>query len=145
METECASCEVRTGLWVLLQVASISQLTVSLGHCVFRFILWGNCVRPVANAIRVCFAHSFHFSVMYNSLIHFPRSWFIAPLLQLPNSPYSSFTVWRIMPSHYDTAMWCVIISLQFRSVRLFNIFQTRSIIIQINFAPTKTLRGDLL
>jgi hypothetical protein len=29
METECASCEVRTGLWVLLQVASISQLTVS--------------------------------------------------------------------------------------------------------------------
>jgi hypothetical protein len=29
METECASCEVRTGLYVLLQVASISQLTVS--------------------------------------------------------------------------------------------------------------------
>jgi hypothetical protein len=29
METECASCEVRTGLQVLLQVASISQLTVS--------------------------------------------------------------------------------------------------------------------
>jgi hypothetical protein len=29
METECASCEVRTGLWVLLQVSSISQLTVS--------------------------------------------------------------------------------------------------------------------
>jgi hypothetical protein len=29
METECASCEVRTGLKVLLQVASISQLTVS--------------------------------------------------------------------------------------------------------------------
>jgi hypothetical protein len=28
METECASCEVRTGLQVLLQVASISQLTV---------------------------------------------------------------------------------------------------------------------
>jgi hypothetical protein len=29
METECASCEVRTGLYVLLQVSSISQLTVS--------------------------------------------------------------------------------------------------------------------
>jgi hypothetical protein len=29
METEYASCEVRTGLYVLLQVASISQLTVS--------------------------------------------------------------------------------------------------------------------
>jgi hypothetical protein len=29
METECVSCEVRTGLQVLLQVASISQLTVS--------------------------------------------------------------------------------------------------------------------
>jgi hypothetical protein len=29
METECASCEVRTGLLVLLQVAIISQLTVS--------------------------------------------------------------------------------------------------------------------
>jgi uncharacterized protein YunC (DUF1805 family) len=29
METECASCEVRTGLSVQLQVASISQLTVS--------------------------------------------------------------------------------------------------------------------
>jgi hypothetical protein len=29
METECASCEVQTGLYVLLQVASISQLTVS--------------------------------------------------------------------------------------------------------------------
>jgi hypothetical protein len=29
METECASCEVQTGLQVLLQVASISQLTVS--------------------------------------------------------------------------------------------------------------------
>jgi hypothetical protein len=29
METECASCEVLTGLQVLLQVASISQLTVS--------------------------------------------------------------------------------------------------------------------
>jgi hypothetical protein len=29
METECASCEVGTGLQVLLQVASISQLTVS--------------------------------------------------------------------------------------------------------------------
>jgi hypothetical protein len=29
METECASCEVRTGLQVLLQVASISQLTAS--------------------------------------------------------------------------------------------------------------------
>jgi hypothetical protein len=29
METECASCEVRTGLLVLLQVASIAQLTVS--------------------------------------------------------------------------------------------------------------------
>jgi hypothetical protein len=29
METECASCEVRTGLYVLLQVAGISQLTVS--------------------------------------------------------------------------------------------------------------------
>jgi hypothetical protein len=29
METECASCEARTGLHVLLQVASISQLTVS--------------------------------------------------------------------------------------------------------------------
>jgi hypothetical protein len=29
METVCASCEVRTGLKVLLQVASISQLTVS--------------------------------------------------------------------------------------------------------------------
>jgi hypothetical protein len=29
MESECASCEVRTGLKVLLQVASISQLTVS--------------------------------------------------------------------------------------------------------------------
>jgi hypothetical protein len=29
METECASCEVRTGLYVLIQVASISQLTVS--------------------------------------------------------------------------------------------------------------------
>jgi hypothetical protein len=29
METECASCEVRTGLYVLLQVASISELTVS--------------------------------------------------------------------------------------------------------------------
>jgi hypothetical protein len=29
METECASCEVRTRLRVLLQVASISQLTVS--------------------------------------------------------------------------------------------------------------------
>jgi hypothetical protein len=29
METVCASCEVRTGLLVLLQVASISQLTVS--------------------------------------------------------------------------------------------------------------------
>jgi hypothetical protein len=29
METECASCEVRTGQQVLLQVASISQLTVS--------------------------------------------------------------------------------------------------------------------
>jgi hypothetical protein len=29
METECASGEVRTGLQVLLQVASISQLTVS--------------------------------------------------------------------------------------------------------------------
>jgi hypothetical protein len=27
MDTECASCEVRTGLQVLLQVASISQLT----------------------------------------------------------------------------------------------------------------------
>jgi hypothetical protein len=35
METECASCEVRTGLLVLLQVASISQLTVSRlsGQC----------------------------------------------------------------------------------------------------------------
>jgi hypothetical protein len=35
METECASCEVRTGLYVLLQVASISQLTVSrlFRHC----------------------------------------------------------------------------------------------------------------
>jgi hypothetical protein len=29
METECASCEVRTGLQVLLQVVSIPQLTVS--------------------------------------------------------------------------------------------------------------------
>jgi hypothetical protein len=29
MEMECASCEVRTGLEVLLQVANISQLTVS--------------------------------------------------------------------------------------------------------------------
>jgi hypothetical protein len=29
METECASCDVRTGLQVLLKVASISQLTVS--------------------------------------------------------------------------------------------------------------------
>jgi hypothetical protein len=29
MEMEYASCEVRTGLQVLLQVASISQLTVS--------------------------------------------------------------------------------------------------------------------
>jgi hypothetical protein len=29
METECPLCEVRTGLQVLLQVASISQLTVS--------------------------------------------------------------------------------------------------------------------
>jgi hypothetical protein len=29
METECASCEIRTGLSVLLQVTSISQLTVS--------------------------------------------------------------------------------------------------------------------
>jgi hypothetical protein len=29
MERECASCAVRTGLYVLLQVASISQLTVS--------------------------------------------------------------------------------------------------------------------
>jgi hypothetical protein len=29
MKTECASCEVRTGLQVLLQIASISQLTVS--------------------------------------------------------------------------------------------------------------------
>jgi hypothetical protein len=29
MQKECASCEVRTGLKVLLQVASISQLTVS--------------------------------------------------------------------------------------------------------------------
>jgi hypothetical protein len=35
METECAFCEVRTGLWVLLKVASISQLTVSRlsRHC----------------------------------------------------------------------------------------------------------------
>jgi hypothetical protein len=35
METEGASCEVRTGLLVLLQVASISQLTVSRlsGQC----------------------------------------------------------------------------------------------------------------
>jgi hypothetical protein len=29
MGTECASCEVQTGLYLLLQVASISQLTVS--------------------------------------------------------------------------------------------------------------------
>jgi hypothetical protein len=29
MEKECASCEVRIGLQVLLQVASIAQLTVS--------------------------------------------------------------------------------------------------------------------
>jgi hypothetical protein len=29
MEAECASCEVRIGLQVVLQVASISQLTVS--------------------------------------------------------------------------------------------------------------------
>jgi hypothetical protein len=29
METECVSCEVRTGVKVLLQEASISQLTVS--------------------------------------------------------------------------------------------------------------------
>jgi hypothetical protein len=29
MEMECASCEVQTGLQVQLQVASISQLTVS--------------------------------------------------------------------------------------------------------------------
>jgi hypothetical protein len=29
MEAGCASCEVRTGLQVLLQVASISQLIVS--------------------------------------------------------------------------------------------------------------------
>jgi hypothetical protein len=29
METQCASCEVRTGLLVLLQVASISQLNLS--------------------------------------------------------------------------------------------------------------------
>jgi hypothetical protein len=29
MEMECTTCEVRTGLYVLLQVASISQLTVS--------------------------------------------------------------------------------------------------------------------
>jgi hypothetical protein len=33
METECASCEVRTGLEVLLQVASISQLTVRYCYC----------------------------------------------------------------------------------------------------------------
>jgi hypothetical protein len=35
METECASCEERPRLKVLLQVASISQLTVSrlCGHC----------------------------------------------------------------------------------------------------------------
>jgi hypothetical protein len=46
METECASLEVRTGLYVLLQVASISQLTVRRLSRQCENINISQCCRP---------------------------------------------------------------------------------------------------
>jgi hypothetical protein len=54
---------------------------------------------------------------------HFPRSWFVARLLQHSNPLHSSFTAERIMTCHYTITMWYVIIFLHFRLVLLFHIF----------------------
>jgi hypothetical protein len=67
METECPSCEVRTWLQVLLQVASISQLTVSRLSRQCGILNISQRYRPPRPVTRI--------ALLYFTLLYFTSKW----------------------------------------------------------------------
>jgi hypothetical protein len=57
METGCDSCEVQTGLYILLQVASISQLTVSRLSRQCGILNFSQRYRPPRSVIGIALFH----------------------------------------------------------------------------------------